>query len=507
MNFLKKYLFLIPLIFLFGIFLQCESDLSVNNLNEPDRDRVLSIPKEAENYLGSSFYEYWKRLTNIQPTFAFSTIADELSSSWCNGTRDNSSEPRIAWDNSPSYTFRNVSLNPWRGAYKSISTVNDVQYRIVKGMKFFDEEGNDKTVRNRAFGKFVQGISLGLLGLLYDKAFIIDENTDLQSADFVPVHYDQVINAAIEKLNDCIRLCETNSFNIPEQWWPGNYFTQESLSRLANSYAARFLACKARTTEERAACDWAAIKNHASQGITKDFGVNCDGDHWYSDMHGLASSQTWCRADYKLIGPADTSGNYQKWLDTYVHERNHIFIHTDDQRITGQDSISDGSYFAYYGKSPFRINRGTYHFSYYHSKRFIDYYQAGYVGYAPIFSVAENNLLLAEAELRLGNSQAAADLINLTRVSNGGLPPATTSIIGDPSDHRYVHGSLWAMMKYEKGIEICQKNIGVAWFDRRGWGELPKGTILHFPIPGSELELMMLPNYTFGGYGGAGSAQ
>ena len=507
MKSLIKQLPFLPLIFLFGIFLQCESDLSVNNLNEPDRDRVLSIQCETENYLGSTFRDYWSRLTGNTPSFALSTIADELSSSWCNGTRDNSSEPRVAWDNSPSYPYKNVSLYPWRGTYKSISAVNDVLYLNKKGMTFVDDVGIDQTNRNIASANFIHGISYGLLGLVFDKAVVIDENTDLGSGNIVLTPYDQLINIAVEKLNECINLSNSNSFDIPESWWPGNHFNQDDLSKLANSYAARFLACKARTPEERAAADWVLIKNYAQNGINKDFGIYCDGENWWSGIHGLASSNTWCRADYKLIGPADTSGNYQNWLETPVHERNHIFIHTDDQRITGSDSISDGSCFAYYGRSPFRADRGTYHFSYYHCKRFLDYYKAGYVGYAPIFSVAENNLLQAEAELRLGNSQGAADIINLTRVSEGGLTPATTSNIGDPSDHRYVHGSLWAMLKYEKGIETCQKNVGVAWFDRRGWGELPKGTILHFPIPGSELELMMLPNYSFGGYGGAGSAQ
>ena len=348
---------------------------------------------------------------------------------------------------------------------------------------------------------------LDLLDMLsgFDKALIMDEATDLESDNLVPVPYEQVIDAAMEKLNQCIQICKTNTFEIPESWWPGNRFTQEDLSRLANSYAARMMACQARSPEERAQVDWTAVKNYASQGITSNFGVYCDGNIWYSQLHGLYSDPVWARADYKLIGPADTSGNYQRWLETPVWERNYIYIHTDDYRITGKDSVSEGTYFKFYGDCAFSEQRGTYHFSYYNSKRFLDYRSAGYVGYAPIFSVAENTLLLAEAELRLGNTQATVDLINTTRVQNGELPPANDSDIGDPADHRDVHGNLWAMLKYEKGIEICHMNIGVAWFDRRGWGELPSGSILHFPIPGSELELMGMANYTFGG-GGEGAA-
>ena len=65
---------------------------------------------------------------------------------------------------------------------------------------------------------------------------------------------------------------------------------------------------------------------------------------------------------------------------------------------------------------------------------------------------------------------------------------------------------------YEKRIENYGVCSGCAFFDRRGLGPLAptgptfhhghvEGTPLHFPVPGKELEVLGLPNYTFGGIG------
>ncbi len=105
-------------------------------------------------------------------------------------------------------------------------------------------------------------------------------------------------------------------------------------------------------------------------------------------------------------------------------------------------------------------------------------------------------------------------LINRTRVARGGLPPATVDgVIGqadcvpkkilDPSG---ACADLMNTLMYEKRVETYALGAGVAFWDARGWGLLPTGTVLHLPIPARELETLQLPLYTFGG-GGEGSAQ
>jgi hypothetical protein len=118
----------------------------------------------------------------------------------------------------------------------------------------------------------------------------------------------------------------------------------------------------------------------------------------------------------------------------------------------------------------------------------------------------ENRLLQAEAEIHLNNLQAAADIINESRVVNGELDPVTTS--GVPAGPSCVPrafdgsqfgrcGTLMESLMYEKRLETY--GTAVAFFDARGWGCLAEGTFLHLPVPGRQLDLMGKTIYTFGG--------
>jgi exodeoxyribonuclease VII small subunit len=53
------------------------------------------------------------------------------------------------------------------------------------------------------------------------------------------------------------------------------------------------------------------------------------------------------RADYRWIGRADQSGNYQTWLATPVESAVRFNITTPDRRITGNTPTSNGAYFRY----------------------------------------------------------------------------------------------------------------------------------------------------------------
>jgi hypothetical protein len=66
-------------------------------------------------------------------------------------------------------------------------------------------------------------------------------------------------------------------------------------------------------------------------------------------------------------------------------------------------------------------------------------------------------------------------------------------------------GDLLETLKREKRRELFMTAFGGWYFDSRGWGDLPAGTFLHYPVPAAELEVRQLPLYTFGG-GGPGSA-
>jgi hypothetical protein len=107
---------------------------------------------------------------------------------------------------------------------------------------------------------------------------------------------------------------------------------------------------------------------------------------------------------------------------------------------------------------------------------------------------AESDLIRAEALIRSGGSlQTAADLINITRVGRGNLPPATAA---DGAD------ALLSDISYERDVEISTTS-GTTLYWRRAVTDQPMqpGTPCQLPIPAKELETLGLPIYTFGGVG------
>lgn len=48
----------------------------------------------------------------------------------------------------------------------------------------------------------------------------------------------------------------------------------------------------------------------------------------------------------------------------------------------------------------------------------------------------------------------------------------------------------------EKEIECCTTGAGISYFDMRRTDRLQPQTLLHFPIPATELEVMLIPHYT-----------
>lgn len=483
-------------------------DMDVPNLNAPDTARVLVTADDVQALISGAFLTYWVGTEDWSGPMGLSTIADENTSSWGNeGMKDMSSEPRTAFTNTTSYGSKEATTTPWYGVYTAISGANDGLRAILDPDDPIEIgiEGAD-TPRAKAFARFMQGIGYGFLAAMFDQAFIVDETDDMDAIALGEVElllspYTDVMVAAIGYLEKCITLC-ANTFTLPSAWINEVPLTNEELGRVAHSFIARFTAAVARTETERAAVDWASVKTHAAAGILEgeDFGPVGDGYiNWYSDYRYITYGPVgWMRADYKTIGLADTSSGYEDWLASPVSDRDEFLLYTADRRITGATDApeTDGTYFGYEGPSPFRRARGTYHFSYYGYNGYREYVETEEEP-MPTLTYVERRLLEAEAEYRAGTAPytAAAAIVNETRVANGELP----ALDGSETD-------FFEWLKYEKKIETFGKQVGLAFFDRRGWGDLVKDTPLHFPVPAKELEVGQLAVYTFGGPGGDMSA-
>lgn len=492
-------------------------DLAVTDPNAPDRGRATRTPVSAETFVSSAFRTWWPVGGHGNyPSWALSTVAHDVTSSFADfGQLEISAEPRTAWNNSPVNTQNSVNQRPWYDLYSAISTVNDALTAIDSGLVIGDAS---RTARTRAAGKFMQGISQGYLGLYFDSAFVVDEHVALNGVTKPSMaSYKQVVAAAVGELDSSIAIARANRFTLTPDAWLFTATDQDGLVRLANSFAARLMVYSARTPAERAAVDWNEVIRRIDAGITTDFAPIAQPNVLWDDWQRLAARvrsgppSDFGRPSNWLLGPADSSNGYLNWTNTPLTSRQPFQIVTKDRRIQGAGGPSTpGKYIGYNKSSIGAASRGTYRYSYY-------YYLRNGTGTSwqngptPDMTMAEMNLLKAEALIRLGRAAEAVPLINLTRVANGQLPPVTLS--GPPVGPGCVPrkldgtcGSLWDALRYEKGIENYGVNGVIAYFDARGWQTLPEFSLLQLPVPGRELATLQLPLYTYGGPGGQSSA-
>jgi len=550
-RFLTKYSYelmrtvVYSLFLLVGIVLVGCQDLAVDNQNQPNRQEVLASADDVPELAGTTFLNYWQGTMYCDGSMMVSTMADAHSASWGNwGMNDMSSEPRIEWNNSSFYPRSESAEDPWFDNWLAVSNGLDV----IQSLE--DLEQSDP--KSRAFVNFSMGLALGHVAARFDRGYNVSNDLDADavaagesSVELVP--YQDVRDLAIDRLNRAINLAENNDFTISadQDWVFGTTLTSSDLALLANSMKAKFTAINARTPQERQNLNWSQIYDFVQSGMEANgysgpFGAvdhpgnpkglspigDDDATEEFDCQKSYAQTWVWSRADYKTIGPADTTGSYQSWLDTPVGERTPYTTQTPDKRV--KDPNMDGTVFGapvkegkYMTGDPFAAffaafppARGTYHYSDRVTTRFDGVegsdFGGGFNGPLTHTTKAEMDLLKAEAILQdpsLGSMDEVASLINNTRVENGELPPAEDSdpvgsISDDPNPIKDDGATLWSMLKYEHRIETMHTSAGLNYFTNRAWGDLPEGTPIHFPIPGEELNTLGRDLYTFGGVGG-----
>ena len=525
-------------------------DLEVVNENNPDRRRALSNPADVEGILGTSSFRAWYNtlhgLANI--TIPFGTISDE----------NTSTNPvlSVQWSQEPRQVFRNDDLAQeiWipRAIYDNMSeciaATNDGLEQIKDGMRIetfanpADTAVSDNTTRAKAWGKMWQGICAGYLALGLDRFAMRTEDEQLplgwealsawEKERLTASNWSANMDIAIRSLEQAIQIADTaRPFQTLDAWIPGQRYTNVQVSQLAHTMIARLLVYSARYPEDRAAVNWDKVLQHTERGLTYDFGpvllngVITDGSYLNRLTNTSTNAGAQFRADYRLIGPADQSGNYQAWLAKVPHsEATQFPITTPDRRITGNTPTSNGGYFRYTtGNSGFDQSRGLQHFSLYQWHRRANY--GGFnsqTGHYALASQDENRLLRAEALLRRGRTQEAVDLLNVTRtrqqtvgttVFATNLPPLTLAGVPTvsgacvPRKNDGTCGDLMDALKWERAIELMGQDPMRAFLDRRGFGQLQPGTFVMLPVPARYLVTLGLPLYTFGGVGGEGGAR
>jgi hypothetical protein len=490
----------------------CE-DLEVENLNAAQIADVLANPGDFPGLIDGAYLTWWQGIQLNVPNMPVSVGAQGLSSSWGNwGMQDLGTIPRLPIQNTLTYNNRAFITTPWYNLNNALSQVNEVGRVLndVFGGRAIDPvTGADVTQQVVANMKVVQGLTMGWLGLIFDQAFIADETVAAPDLARLPLRpYRDVVNAAATKLEEAAAMFAANP-NIVIRGISGYQMSGDQARRFCNSMAAKMLAYAARdAAEAQSQTNWARVLQLQNNGLNFDFSPFGDGNFWWTRILIQGQTPLWGRVSHRIIamseganaGPtfnqADIDPNHPTapypWPGSLVGDtRTPVNL---IPRINPPRDRRLETDFRYIGNNDFQAARGRYFFSSYAMNKYA-YYLVDFLGPMPHMTKFESDLLRAEALIRTGGSKTvAADLINQTRVGRGQLAPVT----GAMSD-----AQLLDAISYERIIEFGWDGALNSWFHRRIAAnrqfQLHEGTARHLPIPAAELEVLGIPNYTFGG--------
>ncbi|MEW5918959.1 MAG: hypothetical protein AB1762_21325, partial [Gemmatimonadota bacterium] len=410
------------------------------------------------------------------------------------------------WQNDPAAAGRTSIEWLWTNYYSALSSANDV-IKAIKGGAVINNAADTK--RAETIATLMQGLTLSGIALNYDKGYIVDETTDLTSLQYS--NRKQIRDAAIAKLLAAVTLAKANSFTTPAGWTNGTPYSSDQIARVANTMAALTLAYWPRNAAENAQVNWATVATYASQGMSSGtpfhFIFTGDGcEDWCHEILYWFNGIDGGRVHTRVANMLDPTTQQHPWplagnpppasADKRLGDGSFGDADIADAFGTIPKTANGGTDFAWSGVAPFRPDRGSYHQSNIGHMR---YDQSGnqdptaiYGGFgpAPVLTSHLNDLLWAEALIRSNGSLGqAATLINNTRVTRGGLSPASAA---DGT------AGLLQKLQYEQEMELMGLGA-LPFYNRRRIDGLLTGTPREMPVPAKELGVLGEALYTWGG--------
>jgi len=504
-------------------------DLTATNLNNPDRDRLLRTPGDVEAVVGQLYQNFHNATIGgsneaVNPQLLVSGM--ESFSGLGNfdmGVRAAVPRGSPHVPNGRGNTASAGNLRDFQRLSTTSRSAADALRRLASPGFSFGDAARD--IRGKAFAQFGLGLALGHLAMVYDSAAIVGPTDDPEAIP--PLRgYLAVRDAALRWLDSAVATAkaDTATFGtLPSTWIKGSSGpTAAGFIRIVRSYRARIRAAVARTPAERAAVDWTAVIDDATNGITGDLSITMDAAGWdvvWVTQHYLFSS--WHQMWQFMVGFADTSGAFDAWLAQPVPNRASFLVVTPDRRFpqgTTRAEQQANSAAPPTGNLYFRNRPGSQDVpgnalgvSYYDYYRFQAFFNAQRIGNYPVMTRAEMNLLAAEGYIRTNKVAQAGALIDVSRVAKGGLPGVTgiadltTPVPGGaacvprvpqpPAFTSTACGNILEALKWEKRMETAFIGYGSWYFDGRGWGDLPEGTALNWPVPWQEMDARVEPFY------------
>ncbi|WP_296621522.1 RagB/SusD family nutrient uptake outer membrane protein [Marivirga sp.] len=480
---------ILTILFVSAFIYSC-ADLEIENPNEPNSSDVLASPADLAALPAGGFADWHLGKSQVNPGPALACNADVLTASWGNfGIRNFSWQPPLPIDNSLTSNDGATISTAWNRFNSAVSVGTDIENALLNTEAAIIVDGVDVTERLRSVAYWLQGAGVAHLSMLYDQGFIVTAETDLATLTAESlVDYKALAEFAATRLEEAAAIADANEFTVPADYINGLTLSSADFAKLARTIAAQALVLNARTPEEVAQTDWARVRQLTAKGIDYDLAPIGDGNLWFDDNKligggSLANgviANTWCRVDMKMMNLIDPS-----YPSAYPADA------SNPGRVTSDDARVDSD-FIYRDQVYYPIDRGIYRFSNYVHNRYNSDFTAWTGKPIPTLLQAENDLMHAEALIRSGGDKTlAATLINRTRVDRGELDPLT----GGESD-----AVLLEAVKYEKMIELLNTWGGRELAEARRWaGWMRDGAFRQMPIPASELVLLDIPIYTFGG--------
>jgi len=532
-------------------FMACKDTLVVEDATDPDRDRSLSRPGDVETFIGATYAQIQNATlggSNDDLQTQLQVMGMENTSALANFAMG----PRGAVPRRPIDNTRNGTGSA--GNYRDFQVLTRAARMAAMGVNAMNRLGTlgsaSVDARARSFARFVQGVAYGDLALAYDSAALVNDDDTPTSIQPLKGYLD-VMNTALTLLDSAVSIARANSgsFPLPVTWVPGHdpavaatRLDTTAYFQWIRSYKARFRASVGRTPAERAAADWASIIADANTGITADFNVAANPATGWDIVWPAQAFATgpanWHQMSQFWLGMADSSGGYDAWLRADPALREPFLIVSTDRRfprgITRAAQNVDTN--RTFSGVPYLKNRQAGEdqpgqplqismYDFYRSRAFNS---AGRIGNWPIMTRAEIRLLAAEGYLRTGNVAAAIARIDSSRTSVGLLPGLALAGIADtvtaiPGANACVPrvpdaaaiagpykgtrcGRLWDALKWEYRLETMYTGYGMWYFAGRGWGDLPEGTPLYWPVPNQEMDTRSEAFYPVGGVGRPGGA-
>jgi len=280
----------------------CDQNLAVENLSDPDIDRVFATGQSIEATIGAGYQTIHNAVgpsnTNDQPGVEVFGLESYSSLNNFNlGTR--SGIPRLPINNvigAPSIFSEFTSLS--KEARLIVNALNALN-ELTKGGKTIGTPAKD--LRAKSFGYFIIGVSLGWNAIMYDSSAIVNVGMPSDSTPPLSGAVD-VGKAALAMLDTALNVANdpaaASAFPL-EAAWMGNAtgFSLDQYKRIVRSYRARFRAGFSRTPAQAAAVDWGKVIDDAENGIQANFMVNTGGSTGWNNSWDVTRYQdpTWTR--------------------------------------------------------------------------------------------------------------------------------------------------------------------------------------------------------------------